>query len=108
MDLAVHLGEWNSRHCFGHALQLAIDDGIKMSSGSQEIIKSAKAIVAFYNRSTKATERLQEFQEQLSLQNCKLITDCPTRWNSNYFMLKRLLEQSLQLLSCVLHLRDHG
>ena len=56
MDLALRLGEWNSRHCFGHTLQLAIDDGIKMSPGMQEMIKTAKAIVAFYNRSTKGTE----------------------------------------------------
>ncbi|XP_065895779.1 zinc finger BED domain-containing protein 4-like [Dysidea avara] len=53
MDLASRLGEWNSRHCFGHTLQLAIDDGIKMSLGIREMIKSTKAIVAFYNRSTK-------------------------------------------------------
>ena len=56
MDLALRLGEWSSRHCFGHTLQLAIDDGIKMSPCMQEVIKSAKTIVAFYNRSTKATE----------------------------------------------------
>ena len=93
MDLALRLGEWNCRHCFGHTLQLAIDDGIKMSPGMQEMIKSAKAIVAFYNRSTKATERLKELQEQLSLPNHKLIKDCPTRWNSTYYMLQRLLEQ---------------
>ncbi|XP_065895773.1 zinc finger BED domain-containing protein 4-like [Dysidea avara] len=53
MDLASRLGEWNSRHCFGHTLQLAIDDGIKISPGMREMIKSTKAIVAFYNRSTK-------------------------------------------------------
>ena len=56
MDLALHLGEWSSRHCFGHTLQLAIDDSIKMSPDMQEMIKSAKAIVAFYNCSTKGTE----------------------------------------------------
>jgi len=34
MDLAVlHLAEWNSRHCFGHTLQLTIVDGIKTSPG---------------------------------------------------------------------------
>ena len=93
MDLASHLGEWNSRHCFGHTLQLAIDDGIKMSPGIQEMIKTAKAIVAFYNRSTKGTERLTELQEQLSLTKHKLLSDCPTRWNSTYYMLTRLLEQ---------------
>jgi len=93
MDLALRLGEWNSRHCFGHTLQLAIDDSIKMSPGMQEIIKSAKAIVSFYSRSTKATEKLKEFQEQLNLPHHKLITDCPTRWNSTYYMLQHLLEQ---------------
>ena len=87
MYLALRLGEWNSRQCFGHTLQLAIDDGIKMCPGVQEIIKSAKAIVSFYSRSTKATEKLKELQEQLNLPHCKLITDCPTRWNGTYYML---------------------
>ena len=59
----------------------------------QEVIKSAKIIVAFYNRSTKATKKLKEFQGQLNLPNHKLVTDCPTRWNSTYYMLQHLLEQ---------------
>ena len=93
MDLVLRLGEWKSRHCFGHTLQLAIDDGLKMSPGIQEMLKSAKAIVAFYIRSTKATERLKELQVQLNLPDHKLITDCPTRWNSTFYMLQCLLEQ---------------
>ena len=93
MDLVLRLGEWKSRHCFGHTLQLAIDDGLKMSPGIQEMLKSAKAIVAFYIRSTKATERLKELQVQLNLPDHKLITDCPTRWNSTFYMLQHLLEQ---------------
>ena len=93
MDLASHLGEWNSRHCFGHTLQLAIDDSTKLSAGIREMIKSTKTIVAFYNRSTIGTERLTELQEQLSLPKHKLLSDCPTRWNSTYYMLTRLLEQ---------------
>jgi len=77
----------------GTALKLAIDDGLKMSPGIQEMLKSAKAIVAFYIRSTKATERLKELQVQLNLPDHKLITDCPTRWNSTFYMLQHLLEQ---------------
>ena len=72
---------------------MAIDDGIKMSPGIQEMIKTAKPIVAFYNRSTKGTERPTELQEQLSLTKHKLLSDCPTRWNSTYYMLTQLLEQ---------------
>jgi len=48
MDLALHLGEWKSRHCFGHT-KLAIDNGLRMSPGIQEMLKSTKAIVAFCN-----------------------------------------------------------
>ena len=47
MDLALQVREWRSRHCFSHTLQLAINDGLKMSPGVQDMIKSAKAIVAF-------------------------------------------------------------
>ena len=47
MNLALRLGEWRSRHCFGHILQLAICDGLKMSPAVLDMIKSAKAIVAF-------------------------------------------------------------
>ena len=57
------------------------------------MIKTAKAVVAFYNHSTKGTERLTELQEQVSLTKHKVLSDCPTRWNSTYYMLTRLLEQ---------------
>ena len=93
MDVAVRMGEWRSRHCFGHTLQLAIDDGLKMSPGIQDMLKTAKAIVSFYNRSYKATEMLTELQGQLNPPVTKLVNDCPTRWNSTFFMLQRLLEQ---------------
>ena len=68
---------------FGHTLQLAINDRLKMSPGIQNMLKSVKAIVAFCNLSTKATctERLKELQVQLNLPDHKLINGCPTRWN---------------------------
>ena len=43
MDLALRLGEWRSRHCFGHTLQLAICDGLKMSPAVLDMIKSSTA-----------------------------------------------------------------
>jgi len=44
-----------------------------MSPGIQDIIKTAKAIVAFYNRSCKATEMLSELLNQLNLPVHKLV-----------------------------------
>ena len=80
MDVAVRIGEWRSRHCFGHTLQLAIDDGLNMSLGIQDMLKTAKAIVSFYNRSYKATEMLTKLQSHLNPPVHKLINDCPTRF----------------------------
>jgi len=82
-----------------------------MSPVIQEMIESAKAIVAFYNRSTKGTERLTELQEQLSLPKHKLLSDCPTRWNSIYYMLAQLLEQkpaTTVMLTKLLYMRKSG
>ena len=62
VDLAMRLGQWSSRHCFGHTLQLAIEDGLKISPAVQAMLKSAKAIVSFYHRSTKGMEKLKELQ----------------------------------------------
>ena len=69
---------------------MAIKDGLKMSPGVQDMIKSTKAIVAFFHHSTKATEKLKELQVQLKLSGYKIITDCPTWWNSTYYMLQQL------------------
>jgi len=91
MDLAVHLGEWRSRHCFGHTFQLAIDDGLKMSAEVQTMI--CQGHCSIFHWSTKATVKLKKLQVQLKLPGHKLITDYPTHWNSTYYMVQHLLEQ---------------
>ena len=90
MDLGLHLREWSSRHCFGHTLQLAIDDGIKMSPDMQEMIKSPKAIVAFTIIQPKPLKELQNG-------TAHIITCFSIFWS-----------KGLQLLPCVLLLQDHG
>ena len=47
--------------------------GLKMSPGVQDTIKSAKATVTFLHHSTKATEKLKELQVQLKLPANKII-----------------------------------
>ena len=44
MDLALWVGEWRSRHYFGHALQLAINDCLKMLPGVQDMINMPKPL----------------------------------------------------------------
>ena len=74
----VRLGQWRSRHCFGHTLQLAIEDDLKISPVVQAMLKSAKGIVAFYHQSTKDMEKLKGLQVQLKLPDHKMVIICPT------------------------------
>ena len=60
VDLAMHLGQWSSRHYFGHTFQLAIEDDLKISPAVQAMLKSAKGIVSYYHHSTKGMEKLKE------------------------------------------------
>ena len=60
---------------------------------------------------TKGKDRLTELQEQLSLPKHKLLSDCPTRWNSIYYMLAQLLEQkpaTTVMLTKLLYMRKSG
>ncbi|KAH7944363.1 hypothetical protein HPB52_018678 [Rhipicephalus sanguineus] len=53
----------------------------------------ARTIVGYYKRSSTARARLQEIQKQLSVDPpLELVQDVPTRWNSEFAMLARLLK----------------
>ena len=76
--------------CAIHTLQLVV----KLFEGSpcfHKTLKKAKKIVAKVNKSTKATEKLIEKA------NKKLVGDCPTRWDSTYLMLTRMVSVKVHL-----------
>ncbi|KAH7976395.1 hypothetical protein HPB52_013055 [Rhipicephalus sanguineus] len=53
----------------------------------------ARTIVGYYKRSSTARARLQEIQKQFSADPpLELVQDVPTRWNSEFAMLARLLK----------------
>ena len=91
---ATREGGFHHIGCVDHTLQLAINDSLK-SSEVTEILKSARAIVGHFNRSTVARQLLDSVQTQLQLPRhiYKLMQECSTRWNSTYYMLQRLQEQ---------------
>jgi len=57
----------------------------------KELMKRAHAVVRKFNSSTKATERL------IAICGKKLVKDCPTRWNSKFLTLERLIDAKDQL-----------
>ena len=79
--------------CAIHTLQLVIKDFILAQRSVSDMLARCRKIVGHYKYSHLAVERLQDIQRQLSLPNHKLMQDEPTRWDSTYYMLERLVEQ---------------
>ena len=59
----------------------------------QDVICTARKIVAHFNHSVVATNCLHTMQKKLGCPEHSLIQDVETRWNSTFYMLERLIEQ---------------
>ena len=53
---------------------------------------AVKKNVSHSSHSVVATEALKNKQQQMNITGKKLINSCPTRWNSTYEMLDRILK----------------
>lgn len=87
---AINLSGWKHFGCYAHTLNLVIDDALKIVKDNLEKIKN---IVAYFKRSSTATDKLVKYQVQQSGNiPKKLKQSVPTRWNSTFFMLQRFVE----------------
>ena len=78
--------------CTAHTLQLAVDGALE-ATPIQKAAAEARKCVALSNGSTKTNDALEDYQIRQG-QDSKaltLIQDIATRWNSLYFMIKKLL-----------------
>lgn len=88
---------WRFIPCFGHNINLIVQDGIEEISVIKE---KATSIVAFFKRSpAQAYAKLHSMQKQMGLKELKLKQEVITRWNSCILMLERLLEVKEALIS---------
>ena len=77
--------------CATHTLQLAVNDGLKLIS-IRNLCSKASKVVGHLNHSNVASYALEEKQQQLGLPKLKLIQNCPTCWNSTYYMIERFVK----------------
>lgn len=85
----VKLTGWTHLPCLAHTLKLVVQDSLKIISPLQQKVKK---IVEYSHRSSTAATKLMELQEQFSGKKLKLINDLITRWNSTYFMFRRICQ----------------
>ena len=69
--------------CFNHTLNLCVNDGLKVAGQLKSTIGKAAKIVSHVRRSILASDKLEN--------ECRLQTACPTRWNSQLYMIQSVL-----------------
>ncbi len=84
---------WKHIPCFAHTLNLIVQAAISADTPLAHLKKKCKDIVTFFHHSAKATDKLREIQKQLGIPEAKLMQEVETRWNSTFYMFKRIIEQ---------------
>ena len=92
MDISLDEKEWSSLRCCAHCLQLCVNAGLTSVTIIDRPISAAKKLVAHFRHSVVASEALKKQQQQMGVEQKRLIQSCVTRWSSCYEMLSRLLE----------------
>lgn len=81
--------------CFAHTLNLTLDDSMKLSQ-VENITNKCKTIVKFFKKSSVGWRALKLAQKERNPDSTplKLIQEVSTRWNSTFYMMKRILQLS--------------
>lgn len=77
--------------CFDHTLQLVINDAVKNCPELDQTVHKAKTITTHFKHSSINANKLLELERQMGIKELKLKQECPTRWNSRFDMLERLV-----------------
>ncbi|CAH0561737.1 unnamed protein product [Brassicogethes aeneus] len=79
--------------CTAHLLQLVINSGCLNAPAIKEMLHTARGIVTHFKHSVTSLKVLHNYQKSLGQKEKCMVQDEPTRWDSTFHILDRLLEQ---------------
>ncbi|XP_065674177.1 zinc finger BED domain-containing protein 4-like [Hydra vulgaris] len=100
---AMEVGKFKNIPCLAHTLQLVVKDGCLNNERISLLTATCRRIVGHFEHSVKSYKLLRQSQEILGLPKHSIIQDEPTRWNSTFHMLNRLIEQKDAILLLTPH-----
>ncbi|CAF4838020.1 unnamed protein product [Pieris macdunnoughi] len=98
---------WKHFNCYAHCINLVVTKALENNSTISNIIQNAKNVVSHLKKSTVAWEKLKRYLEQAGKPIMRPLQDVPTRWNSTYYMLERLLLLKGELNSAISNLNTN-
>ncbi|XP_065662838.1 zinc finger BED domain-containing protein 4-like [Hydra vulgaris] len=100
---AMDVGKFTNIPCLAHTLQLVVKDGCLNNERISLLAATCRRIVGHFKHLVKSYKLLRQSQEILGRPKHSIIQDEPTRWNSTFHMLNRLIEQKDAILLVTPH-----
>jgi len=89
---------WMHLPCLAHTINLVVRDALGLQA-SKPIIDKVKEAVEYFHRSTVGAQKLKETQLQMKMEELRPKQDCPTRWNSTFYMFKSFIASKNAIIS---------
>ncbi|XP_065671980.1 zinc finger BED domain-containing protein 4-like [Hydra vulgaris] len=100
---AMEVGKFTNIPCLAHTLKLVVKDGCLNNERISLLTATCRRIVGHFKHSVKSYKLLRQSQEILRLPKHSIIQYEPTRANSTFHMLNRLIKQKDAILLVTPH-----